>query len=307
MDELKEKIKILISKKKDFAEICKELELKDYEIRGLIELLKEDGELIEYVDGQIIRFKKPLETDEVYQVPIIKQKLKLLFISDSHLASKHDRIDILNYLYKKAEENGIDAVLHCGDILDGMYTNRPQQVYELKCHGFDEHLDYVVKKYPKSNIKTYFIGGNHLDTYVRNGGSDMGRAISREREDLIYLNPDTAKIKFGNLGILMHHGSGGKAYSVSYKLQRYAETVDDKDVQIIMQGHFHNAMYMYYMGKHCFQVGALVDENNWSRSLGLKNEKSCYWVDIECDSKGRPVTITPTLETFESKKKILRR
>ena len=77
----------------------------------------------------------------------------------------------------------------------------------------------------------------------------------------------------------------------------------DKEIQIIMQGHFHNSMYMYYMGKHCFQIGALMDENNWSRSLGLKNEKSCYWVDIDFDKKGGIVSLTPQLETFEKRLK----
>lgn len=300
--ELLRKLKNLINKKKSLLDICEELKLKDYEVIGLVELMKQDGELVDYVNGEIIKLKKPKVYDETYEVPIAANKIKLLLISDTHLASKHDRVDILRYLYEKAEERGVDAVLHCGDILDGMYTNRPQQIYELKCHGFDEHLDYVVDKYPKSDLKTYFIGGNHLDTYIRNGGSDMGKAISRRREDLIYLNPDTAKIKFGKLGVLLHHGSGGKAYSTSYKLQKYVETVDDKDIQLIMQGHFHNSMYMYYMGKHCFQVGSLVDENNWSRSLGLKNEKSCYWVEAELDKKGNIIRLTPELETFGEKK-----
>jgi len=303
MEELKAKLKILINKKKDLLTICKELDLKEYEVIGLIEVLKRDGELVDYINGEIVRLKKPRQNDETYEVPSNLEHLRLLLISDTHLASRHDRLDILKYLYNKAEETDVNYVLHCGDILDGCYTNRPQQIYELRCHGFDEHLEYVVKNYPKSHLTTYFIGGNHLDTYIRNGGSDMGKAISRERKDLIYLNPDTAKIKFGNLGILMHHGSGGKAYSVSYKLQRYAETIDDKDIQIIMQGHFHNSMYMYYMRKHCFQVGALVDENNWSRSLGLKNEKSCYWVNVDFDKKGNVYKITPELETFEKRLK----
>lgn len=301
-EELKKKLKTLISKKKSFEEICELLELNDYEILGLVELLKQDGELIDYVNGEILKIKKPVQKDETYQIPTNTKHIKLLFISDTHLACKHDRIDILRYLYNKAELNGTNAVLHCGDILDGCYTNRPQQIYELRCHGFDEHLKYVVDNYPKSELKTYFIGGNHLDTYIRNGGSDMGKAISKQRGDLIYLNPDTAKIMFGKLGILMHHGSGGKAYSISYKLQKYVETIDDPDIKIVMQGHFHNSMYMYYMGKHCFQVGALVDENNWSRSLGLKNEKSCYWVDVEYDKKGNPISIKPELETFEKRK-----
>lgn len=188
-------------------------------------------------------------------------------------------------------------------LTDGIYTNRPQQIYELRCHGFDEHLQYVVDKYPKTDLKTYFIGGNHQDTYIRNGGSDIGKAIARERDDMIYLGPDTADLKIGNVNINMHHGGGGRAYSLSYKLQRYVETLpEEKKTNIVLQGHFHNAMYMYYMDKHCFQVGSLEDDTPFSRSLGFKNEKSCYWVNIDLDDKGNIYRLTPELETFGKSK-----
>ena len=49
--ELCEKIKILLKKKKSFVDICKELQLKDYEAIGLVNLMKQDGELIDYVNG----------------------------------------------------------------------------------------------------------------------------------------------------------------------------------------------------------------------------------------------------------------
>ena len=55
------------------------------------------------------------------------------------------------------------------------------------------------------------------------------------------------------------------------------------------------------MDKHCFQIGALEDETPFSRSMGLKNEKSCYWLDITLDDKGNIYTITPELETFGNK------
>lgn len=300
--ELKNKLKYLISKKKDLKTICEELELRDYEVIGLVELMKQDGELVDYVNGQVIKLKKPIENNGVYQIPNNLENLKLLLISDTHLCNKADRLDILRYLYDKAEDKGIKQILHCGDLTDGMYLNRPQHLYELKCVGFDEHLQYVLEKYPKFSGKTYFIGGNHMDTYFKNGGSDLGSAIAKNREDMIYLNPDTADLKIGKLGIHMHHGGGGRAYSLSYKLQRYVETLpQDKKIDIVMQGHFHNAMYMYYMGKHCFQVGALEDDTPFSRSMGFKNEKSCYWLDINLDDKGEIHSIIPELETFEKK------
>ena len=40
--ELCEKIKILLKKKKSFVDICKELQLKDYEVIGLVNLMKQD-------------------------------------------------------------------------------------------------------------------------------------------------------------------------------------------------------------------------------------------------------------------------
>ena len=60
MKELKNKLKYLINKKRSFSEICKELELKDYEVIGLVSLLREDGELVDYVDGQIVKLRKPI-------------------------------------------------------------------------------------------------------------------------------------------------------------------------------------------------------------------------------------------------------
>lgn len=300
--ETRGKLKYLINKKKTLLEMCKALELKEHEVIGLIMLLKDEGELVDYINGDVIKLKKPIQNGDIYQIPNNLEKLKLLLISDTHLVNKADRLDILRYLYEKAEDEGIKHVIHAGDLTDGMYTNRPQHLYELRCLGFDEHLDYVVEKYPQFSGKTYFIGGNHMYTYYRNGGSDLGAAIAKQREDMIYLGPDTADLKIGKIGIQIHHGSGGKAYAVSYKLQRYIETLpQDKKIDIVLQGHYHNAMYMYYMDKHCFQIGALEDETPFSRSMGFKNEKSCYWLDIELDDRGEIHSITPRLETFDNK------
>lgn len=300
-----EKVQALIKKKKSLQEVSEILNLKDYEIIGLVKLMREQGYLVDYVDGDLIKLQKPTNKEDIYEIPNDMSTIPLLIISDTHLTNKAARLDILKYLYEEAEKKGVKQVLHVGDLTDGIYTNRPQQINELICHGYDEHLDYVVEKYPRFDGKIYFVGGNHMQTYFRNGGSDLGRAISKEREDMVYLNPDTADLKIGKLNIRMHHGSGGKAYSVSYKLQKYAETINPKDnIHMVLQGHFHNAFYMYYQNMHCFQVGALIDETPFSRSLGLKNEKSCYWVNVQTDSKGNPIVVEPKLETFEHSKKL---
>ena len=53
--ELIDKLLTLINKKKSLQTICTELELKDYEIIGIVSLLKEQGYMVDYVDGKIVK------------------------------------------------------------------------------------------------------------------------------------------------------------------------------------------------------------------------------------------------------------
>ena len=192
--ELRDKIKYLINKKKTLQAICESLELKDYEVIGLIELMKQDGELVDYVNGEIIRLKHPKPNDDIYEIQHKLEKLKLLLISDTHLASKYDRLDILRYLYHKAEDKGINYVLHSGDLTDGL-SGRPQQLYDLKEISYTGQRDYVIDKYPHSEIPTYFIAGNHDLWWVRQCGADICRDIANQRQDLHYLGSDCADLK----------------------------------------------------------------------------------------------------------------
>lgn len=157
--ELLGKLRYLINKKKSFSAICKELDLKDYEVIGLVMLMKQDGELVDYVDGEIIRLKRPMKVNDVYELPNVSERLKLLLISDTHLCSKYDRLDILRYLYAKADDLGVQHILHSGDFTDGR-SNRPEHIYELKEHSYDGQVQYCVEQYPQFNGKTYVIQGN---------------------------------------------------------------------------------------------------------------------------------------------------
>lgn len=301
-DELKSKLKILISKKKDLLTICKELELKDYEVIGLIELMKQDGELVDYVNGKIVKLKKPMKSDEVYEIPNNLDHLKLLLISDTHLASKYDRLDILKYLYAKAEDMGVNYVLHSGDVTEGL-SGRPQQLYELKEASYTGQRDYVIDKYPESDIPTYMIAGNHDLWWIRHSGSDIVKDICNHREDLHYLGSDCEDLKIGKLKIRLYHGKGGSAYAKSYKLQKYLDAIAlEERPHILQTGHTHQAFYMKQDKTHCFQTSCLQDLTPFERSMGFSNDKSVWWVDIDMDNKGNPVKIKQELETFEKRK-----
>lgn len=302
MEELKAKLKYLVSKKKDLKTICEELELKDYEVIGLIQLLKDDGELIDYINGEIIRLQKPRKNQGVYEIPNNLEHLKLLLISDTHLCNKADRLDILRYLYNKAEDKGVKYILHSGDFTDGR-SNRPEQIYELREASYQGQVDYCVEKYPSFSGKTYVIQGNHDDWWYKSNGSEIVKAIVRQRDDIVYLGADVVDLRIGKLKIRLFHGAGGVAYAKSYKIQKYLDSIPIAEKPHILQtGHIHQAFYMKQDQTHCFQTGCLEDLTPYCRSMGFSNDKSVWWVDVDFDDKGNVYAVTPTLETFEKRK-----
>ena len=130
--ELLDKLKEYLMKKKNpyISSIVKELGIQEYEVYGLVELLKRQGYLFDVINGKIVKIK-PIKETGIYQIPNNLEHLKLLLISDTHLASKHDRLDILRYLYQEAEDKKVNYILHSGDLTEGL-SGRPQQLYDLK-------------------------------------------------------------------------------------------------------------------------------------------------------------------------------
>lgn len=302
--ETMDKLKYLINKKKSLKAICEELELKEYEVIGLIYLLKEDGFLADYIDGEIVKLKKPIKQDDVYQVPAKSENLKLCLISDTHLCSKYDRLDILNYIYEKADKKGVKHILHSGDFTDGR-SKRPEHIYELKELSYEGQVDYCVEKYPKAEgIKTYAIQGNHDDWWYKSNGSEILRSIARQRDDIIYLGSGYADIKIGKIKVRLFHGKAGQSYAKSYKIQKYLDSISQNDLpQILQTGHIHQSFYMKQDNTHCFQTSCLEDLTPFAKSQGLENDKSCWWLDIESDNKGRIYNIEMELESFEKIRK----
>lgn len=303
MEEILEKITKYLERKKQayVSKVMEELSLQEYEVYGLVEMLKQKGYLYEIVDDKIVKIK-PMKSNDVYQIPNNMDEIKLLLISDTHLASKYDRLDILKYLYEKAEDKGIDYILHSGDLTEGV-SNRPEQIYSLKEASYTGQRDYVIDKYPKSNIPTYVIAGNHDLWWFKKAGADIVRDICNHREDLHYLGSDCEDMKIGKLKIRLYHGAKGSSYAKSYRLQKYLDSIAPEELPHILQtGHIHQAFYMKQGNTHCFQTSCLQDLTPFERSMGFSNDKSCWWVDVYMDNKGNPIEVKQKLETFPEMK-----
>lgn len=80
-------------------------------------------------------------------------------ISDTHLGSIAERLDILDFAYDTFKAAGVAQVFHTGDITDGegVYPGHNNHVH---CRG-DDQLAWCAAKYPwRSGIITNFIAGN---------------------------------------------------------------------------------------------------------------------------------------------------
>lgn len=303
MDELVAKIEVYLSKKQKtyVSQVMRDLELEEYQVHGLIEMLKQKGYVYEIQDGKIVK-NKPIKENDVYKIPNDLEHLKLLLISDTHLGSKYDRLDILRYLYDKADKEHINYILHSGDVTEGL-SGRPQQIHELKETSYTGQRDYVIEKYPKSDIPTYMIAGNHDLWWIRQCGADIVQDICNNRDDLHYLGSDCEDLKIGKLKIRLFHGKGGSTYAKSYKLQKYLDSIPQEEKPYILQtGHIHQAFYMKQGKTHCFQTSCLQDLTPFERSQGFNNDKSCWWIDVYMNGNGTPVKITQELETFGQKR-----
>lgn len=302
LGELLDKFKEYLMKKRNpyVHNVVKDLKIEEYQVYGLVEMMKRQGYLFDIVEGQIVKVK-PVKENDVYRLPSNLEKIKLLLISDTHLGNKYDRLDILRYLYAKAEDTGVNYVLHSGDLTEGL-SGRPEQIYSLKEASYTGQRDYVVEKYPRSNVPTYLIAGNHDMWWYKKCGADICKDISNLRDDIHYLGSDCEDLQIGKLKLRLFHGIGGSSYAKSYKLQKYLDSIPMSERPHILQtGHIHQSFYMKQGKTHCFQTSCLQDMTPYERSNGFNNDKSCWWVEVNMDDKGNPVSIQQELETFGDK------
>jgi predicted phosphodiesterase len=220
MEEQIQNLLNFLKKERELDYLVKKLDLQDYEILGLIEKLKLDNHNIDVYqqNGKVMiksQANRVIKTENKYELYDGRLKtIRFAFISDTHLCSKHDQLQVLNALYDEFEQRKIKLVLHCGDISEGFYKNRPEHIFQLKAFGSDEQAQYIIENYPKRDkTKTLFISGNHDHTHIKNGGSDIGRQINREREDMEYLGIDFAEVVLNNCKIHLQHPSGGSSYA----------------------------------------------------------------------------------------------
>ncbi len=213
---------------------------------------------------------------------------ELCVVSDTHFGNIHQQLHLLNNMYEEAYKRGITTVLHCGDVVDGNYPNRPENPRQQFLHGFDEQAGYVVDMYPKvRGITTKYILGSHDETHYKNGQATINNWVSRCRPDMIFLGQDTGTVDIDNLKIIMDHPGGGSAQALSYKPQKRIENLETLcKPDILLMGHYHKGYSFVYHNVHGIEVPALCDKTQFQQKQGLANYVGGYFLDIYYDDEG---------------------
>ena len=87
-------IKAVGKKGTPIEDICKKLDIKDYELLGAIELLKQDGALLDVFDGKVYKLQKPKQIEEIYgvQIKLADDKVKGIVLTGM---MPNDNLDVL--------------------------------------------------------------------------------------------------------------------------------------------------------------------------------------------------------------------
>jgi predicted phosphodiesterase len=189
----------------------------------------------------------PTPDNLTYQMDLLRQDdwVKYGVISDLHICSVHERLDLLHNFYKICEEEKVQAIFCAGDLSAGNGTVYKGQMADLKIYGEDKQINYICSVYPETGIKTYTISGNHdLDLY-KQCGSDLLQKVAEKRQDIVYLGKISGTIEDNGFRIMLKHGDGGLGAFKSYKPQKLVDALKPEDVcDITVIGHYHINLYI---------------------------------------------------------------
>lgn len=223
-------------------------------------------------------------------------------ISDTHIGHWNYRRDVTKHAKKMFDDEGIDALLIPGDICEGM-SGRDGHVYELEHIGASNQLDYATEQLSQFKQPIYAItASNSHDGWFHSKGDmglEVGTELERRLDNFNFIGNDEADIVTDQgMIIRMVHPGGGTAYAISYKAQKYANSLSGgQKPHIVLEGHFHKALYMFYRNIHMFESGCLQNQTIFMKKKGTPAHVG-YWLIKARGSKKGITSIEPKFIPF---------
>lgn len=216
-------------------------------------------------------------------------KVKFGLFSDAHIGHKDYRPDVLSLAIEDFRKQDVDFIINDGDTLEGM-SGREGHVYELSHIGYSNQMNYFSEQFQPFvdyGFKVYSIEAqnSHSGWYnsKANQGVDIGAELAKNCKAYDFIGYDEQDLVLDNgLKIRLRHPGGGTAYAISYKMQKYVESIGGGDKpNILTQGHFHKSNYLFYRNIHNFDAGCLQNQSPFMKKKGTPAMLG-YWI-IQAD------------------------
>ena len=298
--ELLDKLKELSKREISLSDLCKMLNLNEYEILGLVVELRKEGINIttKQKDDDIYMFnegeKEPLNDNTYSFQTDNNHEIKLAVISDTRLGSKSQQLSILNDIYANAKELGITHVIHCGNISEGLYPTDSKYTHTLFLEDTLKQAQYIIDKYPQvDGIKTYFITGVKDGTHLKTNKINIGKRISDMREDMIYLGENTCTIDIDKIKMLILNLNLGKTYTSSYRPQQIINSFRSEDKpNILLYGGLLQMEKFTQRDVQCITVPSVTATTQEMIEKRYSNTIGVWYITVKANEKGKLSSIT---------------
>lgn len=200
---------------------------------------------------------------------------------DTHMCCREERLSELHNFYTLMAAEGIETVLHAGNIVDGYVEKiNGDSVFSSTVDG---QAQYVIDNYPARNgMTTYFITGDDHEGWWQKSGFNFGgylEMLARDqgRFDLRYIGHVEADVELkgskASTIIKVQHPGGGSAYARSYTGQKQVEAFEGGEKPaVLVQGHYHVSNYMNERNTAVISLPGFQDQTIFARKKRLRME-----------------------------------
>lgn len=246
------------------------------------------------------QLKNPERKHNTHRLSIADHEFDTIFSTDYHLGHNKYRGDAMTKMHDTAIKNDISTIFNSGDTIEGM-SGREGHVYELDYYGLEEQVDFAAEElqpFADNGIEILSIEAtnSHTGWYNNKGnnGVNAGRILEERVKAYTFLGWDEQTVKLDSgLKIGLRHPGGGTAYAISYKMQKYVESISGgQKPHLINQGHFHKINYMFYRNIHAFDAGCFEGKTKVITDSGKKMIRDVVVGDKVLTHKGRYKKVT---------------
>lgn len=278
--------------------LCDELGLTPRQGRDIAARAIDAGYHVD-VHGGVLDFRPAEEQakEVVIETPHVAlgEEIVISVASDMHHASKHHESDALKRHIEWSYEQGAREFFNPGDTVAGGYRFLK---YEVTSNGIDAQCDEACRffEWAGTEINWRMIAGNHCESFdvgIDAGAMIMQKLRANGQTNVHYYGPRAARLRLGPTRIAMHHPGGGLAYALSYKIQKYIDSMPLAErPHFLFTGHTHQKLFLERGGVNGFLCGTFENgDSSFGRMLGGEVQVGGWLIRYRHDEHGNVASV----------------